>query len=188
MGYSPWVAKSQTRLNNWAHMSLSQLVGKWKLVVAQSCLTLCDPMDCSPSGFSVHGILQARILEWVAIPFSRGSSWLRDRTWISRTVGKFFTIWATRKASSLYENLPPSHSVFQLSLIFHYQTLLNADTWHSLLSFPFWPQRTGVWCPPWSLDWNCSHCWVPWLLIQADTFNAYLIAQHHLSYILFHLR
>ena len=42
--------------------------------VAQSCLTLCDPMDCSPLGSSVHGILQARILEWVAISSSRGSS------------------------------------------------------------------------------------------------------------------
>ena len=42
----------------------------------QSCLTLCYPMDCSPPGFSVHGILQARILEWVAISFSRGSSYL----------------------------------------------------------------------------------------------------------------
>ena len=48
--------------------------------VAQSCPTLCDPTDCSPPGSSVHGILQARILEWVAISFSRGSSWLRDRT------------------------------------------------------------------------------------------------------------
>ena len=45
---------------------------KLRLLVAQSCLTLCDPMDYSPPGFSVHGILQARILEWVAIPFSRG--------------------------------------------------------------------------------------------------------------------
>ena len=44
----------------------------------QSCPTLCDPMDCSPSGSSVHGISQERILEWVAISFSRGSSWLRD--------------------------------------------------------------------------------------------------------------
>ena len=43
-------------------------------LVAKLCLTLCDPMDCSPSGSSVHGILQARILEWVAISFSRGSS------------------------------------------------------------------------------------------------------------------
>ena len=49
-----------------------------KVKVTQSCLTLCDPMDCSPPGSSVHGILQARILEWVAMPSSRGSSWLRD--------------------------------------------------------------------------------------------------------------
>ena len=51
--------------------------------VTQSCLTLCDPMDCSPPGSSVHGILQARILEWVAISYSRGSSWPRDWTWVS---------------------------------------------------------------------------------------------------------
>ena len=44
-----------------------------KILVTQSCLTLCNPVDCSPSGSSVHGILQARILEWVAIPFLRGS-------------------------------------------------------------------------------------------------------------------
>ena len=49
--------------------------------VAQSCPTLCDPMDCSLPGSSVHGILQARILEWGAISFSRGSSQPRDRTW-----------------------------------------------------------------------------------------------------------
>ena len=55
--------------------------------------TLCDPMD-----YTVHGILQARILEWVAFPFSRGSSQLRDRTQISRIAGGFFTIWVTREA------------------------------------------------------------------------------------------
>ena len=49
----------------------------------QSCPTLCDAMDCSPPGSSVHGICQARILEWVAMPTSRGSSWSRDRTHIS---------------------------------------------------------------------------------------------------------
>ena len=49
----------------------------------QSCLTLCDPMDCSPPGSSVHGILQTRILEWVAMPSSRGSSQPRDRTHVS---------------------------------------------------------------------------------------------------------
>ena len=59
--------------------------------VVQSCPTLCDPMDCSPPGSSVHGILQARILEWVAISFSRGSSQPRDRTQVSHTAGRFFT-------------------------------------------------------------------------------------------------
>ena len=60
--------------------------------VAELCLTLCDPMDCNPPGSSVHGILQARILEWVAIPFSRGSSGPRDRTQVSYITGRFFTI------------------------------------------------------------------------------------------------
>jgi len=68
---------------------------KVKVLVPQLCLTLCDPMDCSPPGFSVHGILQARTLEWVAMYFSRGSFQPRDRTWVSYIVGRFFTIWAT---------------------------------------------------------------------------------------------
>ena len=54
-----------------------------KVKVTQSCLTFCDPIDCSLPGSSVHGIRQARILEWVAIPFSRGSSQPMDRTGIS---------------------------------------------------------------------------------------------------------
>ena len=54
-------------------------------------------LDCSPPGSSVHEICQARILEWVAIPFSRETSQLRDRTWVSCTAGRFFTDWATRK-------------------------------------------------------------------------------------------
>ena len=70
--------------------------------VAQSCPTLCDPMDCSPPGSLVHGIFQAWILEWVAISFSRGSSLPRDRTQVSRVVGRRFTIWATREAQVLY--------------------------------------------------------------------------------------
>ena len=60
--------------------------------VAQSYPTLCDPMDCSLPGFSVHGIFQARVLEWVAISFSRGSSRPRDRTQVSRTVGRRLTL------------------------------------------------------------------------------------------------
>ena len=59
--------------------------------VAQSCLTLCDPMDCSPPGSSIHGILQARILEWVAISFSRGSSRPRDQTQVSRIAADALT-------------------------------------------------------------------------------------------------
>ena len=65
--------------------------------VTQSCLTLCDPMDCSLPGSSVHGIFQARVLEWVAISFSRRSSWPRDWTRVSHIVGTHFTIWATRE-------------------------------------------------------------------------------------------
>ena len=61
---------------------------KVKLSVAQSCLTLCDPVDYSPRGFSVHGFLQARIPEWVAISFSRGSFPPKDQIHIA---GRFFT-------------------------------------------------------------------------------------------------
>jgi len=67
-----------------------------KVLVTQSWLTFCDPMDCSPPGSSVHGILQEGILVWVAISFSRGSSWPRDQTCVSCTAGRFFTVWATR--------------------------------------------------------------------------------------------
>ena len=60
-----------------------------EVLVTQSYPTLCNPMDCSPSGSSVYGILQARILEWVAIPFSRESPQPRDRTWVSSIAGRF---------------------------------------------------------------------------------------------------
>ena len=72
-----------------------------KVKVAQSCLTLCDPMD-----YTVHGILQARILEWVAFPFSRGSSQPRDWTQVSSTAGRFFTSWATREAQGYWSGYP----------------------------------------------------------------------------------
>ena len=66
-----------------------------KVLVTQSCPTLCDPMDCSPPEF--YGILQAGILKWITIPFSRGSSPPRDQTQASCIAGRFFTIWATRE-------------------------------------------------------------------------------------------
>ena len=59
----------------------------------------CDPMNCSPPGSSVHGILQARLLQWVAIPFSRGSSQPRDWNQVSLIAGGLLTIWATKEAS-----------------------------------------------------------------------------------------
>ena len=62
-----------------------------KVLVIQSCLTLCNPLDCSSPGSSVHGILQARVLEWVALSFSRGSS-QSSQTWVSCIAGGFFTV------------------------------------------------------------------------------------------------
>ena len=71
---------------------------KWKWSCSVMSDSFCDPVDCSPPGSSIHGILQARILEWVAIPFSRGSSQSRDRTHVSRIAGIRFNLWATREA------------------------------------------------------------------------------------------
>ena len=83
--------------------------------VAQSCSTLCHPMDCSPPGSSVHGIFQARGLEWVAISFSRGSSQPRDRTCVSRTAGRRFTVWATREVKrSQRSSCDPKEDLHQL--------------------------------------------------------------------------
>ena len=70
--------------------------GKWEWS-PQSCQTLCNTMDCSPPGSSVRGIFQVRILEWVAISFSRRSSWPRDWTCVSRIVDRRLTIWTTRE-------------------------------------------------------------------------------------------
>ena len=65
---------------------------KVKMLVTQSCSTLCDPMHCSIPGSSVHEILQARILEWIAILVSRRSSLPRDPTGVSCIAGRFFTV------------------------------------------------------------------------------------------------
>ena len=68
------------------------------MLVAQSCLTLCDPMDYSSPGSSVHEIVQARILDWAAMPSSRGSSWPREQTWSPATAGGFFATHTTWEA------------------------------------------------------------------------------------------
>ena len=81
------------------------------VLVAQLCTTLCDSMDCSLPGSSVHGILQARTLEWVAFPFSRGSSRLRDQTQVSCTAGRFFSIWAIQLGFCLNRKVVPDQLV-----------------------------------------------------------------------------
>ena len=106
-GNQPWIFTGRTDAKAeapivWSPDAKSQLTGKdpdaGKVKVTQLCQTLCDPMDCSPPGSYVRGILQARILEWVAFPFSRGSPQPRDWTQVSHIAGGFFAIWATREA------------------------------------------------------------------------------------------
>ena len=89
---------------------------KVKVLVAQSCLTLCDPMDCSPPSYSVHGILQARILQWLAISCFRGFSWSRGWTQVSCTAGRFFTIWAIGVAQCIYN----THSLYIICIWYAY--------------------------------------------------------------------
>ena len=105
-------------------------------LVARLCLTLCDAKDCSPPGSSVHGILQARTLGWVAIPFSRGPSQPRDWTQVSFIVGRFFTIWATREAHKTHMVLPKfNDAVFSVEWIqhrlstFHYCCYFGSGHW-----------------------------------------------------------
>ena len=74
------------------------------MLVTQSCLTLCDPRDYNPPGAFVHGILQARIMDRVAIPFSKWSSQPRDQTLVSCTAGEFFTVWATREVHFIVQS------------------------------------------------------------------------------------
>ena len=108
---SPWrmivAVDARCSLSSWDHFPLLLIslyyyyffiINECSVLVALLCLALCDATDCSVPNSSVHGILQAKILEWVAIPFSRGSSWARDQKWVSCIAGRFFTIWATREA------------------------------------------------------------------------------------------
>ena len=80
--------------------------------VAQSCLILCNPMN-----YTVHGILQARILEWGAIPFSRGSSQPKDQTQVSCIACQFFTSWATREARSNVKDILFSASCTAVGIV-----------------------------------------------------------------------
>ena len=109
-----------------AKSSLSPSLHQWRIALwithffltpvpvklLQSCPALSDPMDHSAPGSSIYGSLQARILEWVASPFSRGSFRCRDRTRVSCIAGKFFIIWATREALILMSMVPLNVNAF----------------------------------------------------------------------------
>ena len=140
-----WVAISFSRgfswPRDWTHVSL--ITGRCFTIwatreaqseseVSQSCPTLCDPMDCSLPGSSIHGIVQASVLEWVAISFSRGSSRPRDWIQVSCIAGRCFTIWATREARQSKTQFVPQ----PVPLI---RKLLQA-------SYPY-PRRQTEWKP-----------------------------------------
>ena len=91
--------ESKRAEERWLNQYLAK-VKKVKALVTQMCLTLCDPMDCSPPGSSLQKILQARTLTWITIPFSRGSFRLRYWTQVSCIVGRLFTNWASKEALS----------------------------------------------------------------------------------------
>ena len=137
--------------------------------VTQSCPTLCDP--CSPQGSSVHGISQARILQWVAILFSRGSSWPRDWTWVSCITGRFFTVWAT-----LIWPHPKSLHLqwlffFFFSQIPHSEVYLRLDFNISLGRCNWTPEQLG-----WLKAWAHWHCWLKHLLCGLSTWLRHLMA------------
>ena len=106
--------------------------------VAQSCLTLCDPMDCSPPGSSVQGILQARTVEWVTISFSRGSSFPRDQTWVS-CIGRWilnlvgYSLWGC-KESDMSEWLS-THKTDKSLLTFYHENITPVHTSYILQNY-----------------------------------------------------
>ena len=162
---------------------------KVKVLVIQLCLTFCDPLDCSPPGSSVYGILQARVLEWAVIHFSRGSSQSReDQTWVSHIAGRFFTIWATREALNIALGeikcawLSIWHEYELFLILFPFKTIfIHSFTYFFLAT---WDINRGIWDLFFLLLWvtvfslvspqglNCpkaSGILVPWLGIEPES-------------------
>ena len=108
---------------------------KCEVVVAQLCSSPCDPMNCSPPGSSVHGIFQARTLEWFAMLFCRGSSPPRDQTRVYRVAGRFFTIWTTREAlrTSFFWNTQGKHEMARDHRVWHLRALDSSPTFPHII-------------------------------------------------------
>ena len=125
------------------------------MLVAQSCLTVCDLMNCNPAGSSAHGILQARMLEWVTIPFSRGSSWPTDQTQLSCICPPLF--------QSHWDLVALRYAIFPL--LYQYLLWVPAE-WSNVheniqSSLPYWALLLGQ-CP-WTLT--------PWSKGELQLFN-----------------
>ena len=126
-----------------------------------SCTTLCDPMECSPQGFFVHGILLAGVLEWVAMPFSRGTSQPRDWTQVSCIAGRFFTIWATREAPITYICQQILFSTLKIYIKYAYFSIfstLRSNPGHHLFHLEYcnWPL---IWFLCFNISQIISHHW-----------------------------
>ena len=102
-----------------------------KLLVAQPCPILGDPTACSPPGFSVHGISQARTLEWVATPFSKGSSWSGDRTQVFCIAGRFCTAWASRLIIWFKRNILGIYNLLMKTKVTCPDTRVQSRPYHS---------------------------------------------------------
>ena len=105
--------------NDWFPLKSSFVCVCVCVLVAQLYPTLCNCMDWSPPGSSIHGILQARILEWVARLSSRGSSQLRDWNQVSHIAGRFFTVWATREAPKAALLFLKYFYYFRVTILYH---------------------------------------------------------------------
>ena len=156
-----WSIRSQRDRHNWSDFTCMHLFktlpryghirgkGFRKLIWVKRKWKCCSfvsdslrPRGLSPPCSSVRGILQARILEWVAILFSRGSSWSRDGTQVSCTVGKFFTVWATRKPINLMGGRGLPNSVHSRVSLRRHSLMAKENetrfTFHRFLKFNHW--------------------------------------------------
>ena len=129
---------------------------QWKkrehdIEVTQSCPTLWDPKDCSLPGSSVRGIFQARVLDWVAISFSRTSSWPRGWTWVSHIVGRRFTVWTTREVweKGILTKIQDCHFHFAAGAGAKLTTIFDTTSYLSPTLLWTWSLNTLYFFKPW---------------------------------------